>query len=1040
MPHHSSTTELPIVNTAADLNPVLTLLTALSDVFESPLISGITTIIVSLISAVQNIKRNHDECARLIEKAHEILYAIVDFHIQSETPGSLSPTMLHHLGKFANTLLKIHTFVEAQQERNKIKHFFHQSGNTALLKDCREGLQQAAAEFKIEGANIICNITEMQKQNDRMHTELAELISNSSDATASDLSSSIHSWACGSQNSSNSFSMLPAKPKIFHGRDSELKHVVEILLKESARIAILGGGGMGKTSLAKAALHHPNIVTKYQHIFFVPCDSATTSIELAALIGSHMGLKPVKDLTNPVVQYLSDNKSCLLILDNFETVWEPMESRNNIEGFLALITDIENFALVVTMRGAERPSKVPWTHPFLRPLAPLPDEAARQTFIDIAEDSHNSEDITQLLSFTDNIPLALNLIAHLVDYEGCPNVLARWETEHTSMLSSGYDRRTSLDVSISLSLSNPRMNSGAKELLSLLSILPDGLSDSELIQSKLPIADIQACRSVLLRTALAYADDRKRLRSLVPIREHMKHFYPAPSHIVHKLRKYFQVVLDLYQKSFGTQQGAGQINQIASNLGNLHQLLLLGLNPDTSDLSETINCIISVNIFFRITGRGWNMLMDHIPAVLPLICDPRVEAFFITEMFTSLQYRSIVHPEELIDQAIIHFSKIEDPVLESQFYNTVGYYYFLYQQNNMSTAMQFLDKALALSRACGDQKWQAIALINIANIEWNMGHYPKGRMCAREAQQLSQLCADSNTEARSLHVEGMCCIGMSDYKTGILLYQRARKHLELCGMSGHNLDHAIMSSMAEVHLLKSEYAEAYSIRSQIAENTFADQDANQNAWALLNLAEIDIIVGATESEVQQNLDKVQTRLDGLEYSHRLHFYQEFLGVVNLREKGAPTAKTTLQRGFNSNWKTDTDAALMCLEKLAEVRRWTAGDFNWSSKWTVIYIIYAKKLHSKLALYRALQFMGDVFLSYGDQDTAQNLFTVGLEGLTSMDIHHNRAQCMLRLGDISQQRGNLMQAVEFWEEARPLFEKSSQQQDVLEIDTRLAFVN
>jgi hypothetical protein len=34
----------------------------------------------------------------------------------------------------------------------------------------------------------------------------------------------------------------------------------------------------------------------------------------------------------------------------------------------------------------------------------------------------------------------------------------------------------------------------------------------------------------------------------------------------------------------------------------------------------------------------------------------------------------------------------------------------------------------------------------------------------------------------------------------------------------------------------------------------------------------------------------------------------------------------------------------------------------------------------------------------------------------------------------------MQAVEFWEEARPLFEKSSQQQDVLEIDTRLASVN
>ncbi|KAJ7144304.1 hypothetical protein C8R44DRAFT_588564, partial [Mycena epipterygia] len=353
------------------------------------------------------------------------------------------------------------------------------------------------------------------------------------------------------------------------------------------RIAILGTGGMGKTSLVKAALHHPDIVSKYQNRFFVAADSATTSIELAALIGLHIGLKPSKDLTQPVVHYFSNKGPSLLVLDNLETLWEPMESRGSVEEFLSSLTDI-------TMRGAERPAKVHWTRPFLQPLDPLSDEAARQTFVDIAEDFHNSEDITKLLSLTDNMPLAVDLIAHLVDHEGCDNVLARWETEKTSLLSSGHDRRSSLDISITISLLSPRLSSGAKDLLSLLSILPDGLSDVELLQSKLSIKNVLECRSILLRTTLAYEDGRKRLKSLVPIREHMQQFYPTPAPLIQQVEKHFHLLLDVYENHFGSQQVAGHLNQIISNLGNLHQVLLRGLQQDNPTLADTINCAISL--------------------------------------------------------------------------------------------------------------------------------------------------------------------------------------------------------------------------------------------------------------------------------------------------------------------------------------------------------------------------------------------------------------------------------------------------------------
>jgi hypothetical protein len=54
---------------------------------------------------------------------------------------------------------------------------------------------------------------------------------------------------------------------------------------------------MGKTSLAKAVLHHPDTSAKFEDRFFVSAESATASIELAALIGLHVGLRPGTDLT-----------------------------------------------------------------------------------------------------------------------------------------------------------------------------------------------------------------------------------------------------------------------------------------------------------------------------------------------------------------------------------------------------------------------------------------------------------------------------------------------------------------------------------------------------------------------------------------------------------------------------------------------------------------------------------------------------------------------------------------------------------------------
>ncbi|KAJ7771341.1 P-loop containing nucleoside triphosphate hydrolase protein, partial [Mycena maculata] len=273
-------------------------------------------------------------------------------------------------------------------------------------------------------------------------------------------------------------SMLPSEPNIFHGRDSEVSDIINAFAKGTPKIAILGAGGMGKTCLARAVLHHPTITTQYQqHRVFVACDSVSTAGDVVALIRSYVGLKPGKDLTRPIIQYFSSGPASLLILDNLETIWEGAQNRRAIEEFSSDLTEIQHLALIITMRGAERPAKVHWTRPFLPPLQPLSHNAAHQTFIDIAEDHHDPKDIDKILFITDNMPLPIDLIAHLVDGEGCPTILARWKIEKTALLSDGHDQRSNLEISISLSLASPRIVAlpDARSLLGLLSMLPDGL-------------------------------------------------------------------------------------------------------------------------------------------------------------------------------------------------------------------------------------------------------------------------------------------------------------------------------------------------------------------------------------------------------------------------------------------------------------------------------------------------------------------------------------------------------------------------------------
>ncbi|KAJ7911590.1 hypothetical protein B0H13DRAFT_1875699 [Mycena leptocephala] len=976
MIHHQDAPQLSV--TQIRLNNITTCLTitantlhVLSSSLKAPFLEAISNTTQSLLEHMQTIKQNKNICTKLLEQTSQLLNAIMMVHIKSDTGGELPPSMLSHIGKFTETLHKVHTFVEAQQVGSKVKIFFRQGEMSRLLNECKVGLQQGYDIFEVDTLNIMNDITKMQEDAEKRHKEVLDMIEALSDRTSSDRASSISRVYSGSHNSSTSISMLPSEPKIFHGRESELSDILSLFGQGSPRIAILGGGGMGK----QAWQEQLSIIQK-----------------LLADMTSSVFLLPVTQ------QQLN-----ILILDNLETLWEPTESQANIEEFLSLLTGVEHLALVITMRGAERPAKVAWTRPFLQPLKPLEQDAARQTFIDIADNTHNPREVEKVLALTDNMPLAINLLAHLVDSEGCPNVLSCWEKEKTSLISEGYDKRLNLDLSISLSLSSTRLNSfpHSKDLLSLLSMLPDGLSDVELVQAKLPINNILGCKAALIQTTLAYSDEHKRLKALAPIREYMQKIKPPGYYLVRPLLKHFKELLELFMDYRGTQSSTATVARISSNYSNIQNILWNGAQQGHPDLP----------------------------------CDHRLEAYYILSFFNSVGHPSISVTETLVFEVLEHFKHFDDPDLKCRLYNALTYHHRW--NHDISTAKKFSETAISLALSIQNTKMHSQALVYLAQIDWYCGEYFTAQVHANMAQRLARISGDLFREAQALKIVIMCCHSSGNYKQSIFLCSRARDLLALCGLSSGELDHGIMANQAEIHNDKSEYVAACSIYSRILQDTSVDRDFYGYGLALLNVAEIDLSIGAPKEDVQSVYEKAREIFSTHNRVTEVVMCDTILADLYLREGNFLPAKTLFESCLRSSF-TEPEIMSYSLERLGNASRWSSP--NWMSGWTTVFLVHSVRQKKKPGIYKALQFLGDIFLAQDDEHTAMNLFTVALEGFTYMDVHRSRAECLLRLGDISKGHGGLLKAVELWETARPLFEQSSQAKQVENIDQRLAGVS
>lgn len=366
-------------------------------------------------------------------------------------------------------------------------------------------------------------------------------------------------------------------------REDQLKSALNILLcDETSRIAILGGGGFGKTTLARTILHHHKVAERYKLRYFLSCEALTDVETLLLGIGSMLYIKASPNAMLASIRHKLETSTTLLCLDNFETPWEPSATRTKIEDFLASIADIPNLSLIITTRGTQRPSKVAWSHPFLPPLSTVSPNGARAILKIICPDHEIDEPTQNLLDAVDGIPLAITLISNLLrDGETSRALWTRWLKEQTKIIENGGDdRESNLDASIALSIHSPRMKKdpGAIALLTALSLLPDGFPSASIEQlaEYLGLTNIHKALQTLRAVALIKPDESNdtspQIQMLSPIRIFCVTFLSSEiSLALEKVVDYYISIMLQAQNKYGDGQLYAQVIPEIQNMHSVFQ-------------------------------------------------------------------------------------------------------------------------------------------------------------------------------------------------------------------------------------------------------------------------------------------------------------------------------------------------------------------------------------------------------------------------------------------------------------------------------------
>ena len=272
----------------------------------------------------------------------------------------------------------------------------------------------------------------------------------------------------------------PPPPRACFGREGLVENIVA-LAENFQPIALIGAGGIGKTSIALNSLHHERIKNRFgDNRRFIRCDQFPVSCanflaRLSKAVGT--GVENPENLAS-LRPFLSSNQM-LIVLDNAESILDPQGT--DAQEIYAIVDELSQFrtiCLCITSRITTVPRHC------RRPVIPtLSMEAACDIFYNIYDGSARSDIINDLIQRLDFHALSITLLAttafhNVWDYD---RLAKEWDTHRAQVLRTDYNE--SLAATIELSLASPtfhKLGPNARDLLGVVAFFPQGIDEKNL--------------------------------------------------------------------------------------------------------------------------------------------------------------------------------------------------------------------------------------------------------------------------------------------------------------------------------------------------------------------------------------------------------------------------------------------------------------------------------------------------------------------------------------------------------------------------------